>query len=76
MICYQFLMIFVAVQTTHPVISIVDTAGLFILYSVICVTKTLVVFFLVPETHGKTYKEITEQNKQQVTISVISTQRE
>ena len=39
LICYQFLMIFVAVQTTLPVVSTVGTPGLFIIYSLICVLK-------------------------------------
>ena len=76
LICYQFLMIFVAVQTTHPVISMVGTPGLFILYSLVCLTKTLVVGLFVPETFGKTYQEVREQNRQQITISAISIQRE
>ena len=55
LITFQFFMIFVAVQTTGPIINLVGNSGLFIYFCTICALKTLTVVMLVPETHGRTF---------------------
>ena len=55
LITFQFFMIFVAVQTTGPIITLVGNSGLFIYFCSICALKTLVIVILVPETHGRTF---------------------
>ena len=54
-ITFQFLMIFIAVQTTGPIIDLVGNSGLFIYFCLVCAINTFVVVLFVPETHGKTY---------------------
>ena len=54
-ITFQFLMIFIAVQTTTPIINLVGNAGLFIYFCLVCAIKTLAIVLFVPETHGRTY---------------------
>ena len=58
LICYQFLMIFVAVQITDPIISYFGHYGLFFFFCIICSSKTGFLLAFVPETHGKTYEDI------------------
>ena len=48
-------MIFIAVQTTAPIIDLVGNSGLFIYFCLVCAFKTVVIVLLVPETHGRTY---------------------
>ena len=54
-ITFQFLMIFIAVQTTDLIIDLVGNSGLFIYFCLVCAIKTFVIVLFVPETHGKTY---------------------
>ena len=54
-ITFQFLMIFIAVQTTGPIIELVGNSGLFVFFCFVCAIKTVFVIIFVPETHGKTY---------------------
>ena len=54
-ITFQFLMIFIAVQTTGPIIDLVGNSGLFIYFCLVCAIKTFVIILFVPETHGRTY---------------------
>ena len=55
LITFQFLMIFIVVQTTDPIINLVGNSGLFIYFCLVCAIKTFVIVLLVPETHGRTY---------------------
>ena len=55
LITFQFLMIFIAVQTTAPIINLVGNSGLFIYFCLVCAIKTFVIILFVPETHGRTY---------------------
>ena len=70
LICYQFLMIFIAVQITTPIVSFAGNFGLFIFFCIICSIKTGFMMVFVPETHGRTYedvkKEDTERTQQHV----------
>ena len=54
-ITFQFLMIFIAVQTTGPIINLVGNSGLFIFFCTVCAVKTAFVIMFVPETDGKTF---------------------
>ena len=54
-ITFQFLMIFIAVQTTTPIINLVGNSGLFVFFCSVCAVKTIFVVIFVPETHGKTF---------------------
>ena len=55
LITFQFFMIFVAVQTTAPIINLVGNSGLFIYFCLVCAIKTFIIVLMVPETHGRTY---------------------
>ena len=55
LITFQFLMIFIAVQTTTPIINLVGNSGLFIYFCLVCAIKTVAIVLFVPETHGRTY---------------------
>ena len=56
-ITFQFLMIFIAVQTTGPIIDLVGNSGLFVFFCLVCAIKTIFVVIFVPETHGKTFAQ-------------------
>ena len=58
LICYQFLMIFIAVQITTPIVSFAGNIGLFIFFCIICSIKTGFMMVFVPETHGRTYEDV------------------
>jgi len=54
----QFFLIFVAVQTTNPIIQMVGNSGLFIYFCAVCAIKTVFIAVFVPETHGKLFSSV------------------
>ena len=71
MICYQFFMTFVAVQITAPIINLAGHSGLFIFFCIICSIKTGFILAFVPETHGKTYEQVKNEEIARQPVSVI-----
>jgi len=58
LITQNFVMIFLAVQTTHPILQLVGTSGLFVYFCAVCAVKTVFIAIFVPETHGKLYSSM------------------
>ena len=48
-------MIFLAVQSTAPILTLVGNSGLFFFFCLICTVKTIFIILFVPETHGRRY---------------------
>ena len=67
LVTLQFGFIFVAVQLTSSLLAVLGTGGLFLYFSGMSVVNTLVVAFMVPETHGLTYLESKECNTKEET---------
>ena len=63
----QYGSIFVAVQLTSPLLAVLGTGGLFLYFSGVSVVNTLVVAFMVPESHGLTYLESKERHTKEET---------
>ena len=63
----QYGSIFVAVQLTSSLLAVLGTGGLFLYFSGVSVVNTLVVAFMVPESHGLTYLESKECNTKEET---------
>ena len=67
LVTLQFGFIFVAVQLTSSLLAVLGTGGLFLYFSGMSVVNTLVVAFMVPETHGLTYLESKERHTKEET---------
>jgi len=55
LILWQFLFIFLAVQLTTVLISLLSPGGLFLYFSCVCALYCVYVTMMVPETHGRLY---------------------
>jgi len=54
----QFGGIFIAVQMTATMMSLLGTGGLFIYFACVCAANTIFVVLMVPETHGGTFSSL------------------
>ena len=52
---FNFVMIFVAVQTSSLLLGLLGTGGLFLYFSGVCGVMTVFIALCVPETGGKMY---------------------
>jgi len=55
LITIQFAFIFIAVQITSSMMTLLGPGGLFLYFSSVCALNTLFVALMVPETHGQTF---------------------
>ena len=56
-------MIFVAVQTSSLLLGLLGTGGLFLYFSGVCGAMTLFIVLCVPETGGKMYCTVRDDNQ-------------
>ena len=56
LITFNFLMIFVAVQTSGLLLGLLGTGGLFLYFCGVCGAMTLFIAIFVPETGGQMYQ--------------------
>lgn len=57
LITLQFFIIFLAVQTTQPIMELVGSSGLFTYFCTVCAVNTIFIAVFVPETHGKLFSD-------------------
>ena len=61
----NFVMIFVAVQTSGLLLGLLGTGGLFLYFCGVCAAMTLFIAACVPETGGKMYSQRSEMTLNQ-----------
>ena len=65
LITFNFLMIFVAVQTSGLILGLLGTGGLFLYFCAVCGAMTIFIVLAVPETGGKMYSQRSEMTLNQ-----------
>ena len=65
LITFNFLMIFVAVQTSGLLLGLLGTGGLFLYFCAVCAAMTIFIVIAVPETGGKMYSQRSEMTLNQ-----------
>ena len=61
----NFVMIFVAVQSSGLILAILGTPGLFLYFCAVCGAMTIFIVLAVPETGGKMYSQRSEMTLNQ-----------
>ena len=61
----NFVMIFVAVQTSGLLLGLLGTGGLFLYFCAVCGAMTIFIVLAVPETGGKMYSQRSEMTLNQ-----------
>lgn len=68
-VCVAYFMSFIAIKSYPSMLDFMGNNGVFLLYSIVSLFGTIFVYFILPETKGKTLQEIENLFKRRISNS-------